>query len=124
MDLSRRRFILIVDDNHDLTITLSLLLKSLDFDVDVVHNGHGALAVALTRRPDLVLLDLGLPGLDGFEVARRFRSDDRLKGVRIIAMTAYPRNTFPGRTDHEDFDHYLVKPVDLKALLTLISEAG
>jgi DNA-binding response OmpR family regulator len=120
MDFFRRRFILIADDNHDLALTLSLLLKLFGFDVDTVHNGNDAVTAARTRRPDILLLDIGLPGLNGYEVAGQFRSDGKLKDVFIIAISAYSPDMLRGRYDQRIFDHYLVKPVDFKTLLPLL----
>jgi DNA-binding response OmpR family regulator len=120
MDFFRQRFILIADDNHDVAVTLSLLLKLIGFDVDTVHNGKDAVTAARTRRPDILLLDIGLPGLNGYEVAGQFRSDGKLKDVFIIAISAYSPDMFRGPYDQSIFDHYLVKPVDLKTLLPLL----
>ena len=124
MDLSRRRFILIAEDNPDLASTLSLLLRMVGFDAQAVHDGRDAVRAAQARRPDVLLLDIGLPGLNGYEVARQFRSDERLKGVFIIAHSAYPPDTVPGRSHERDFDHYLVKPVDFQTLLPLLGRPG
>ena len=71
MDFFRRRFILIADDNLDLAISLSMLLKLVGFEVETVHNGRDAVTAAKHRRPDVLLLDIGLPGLDGYQVARQ-----------------------------------------------------
>ena len=120
MDFFRRRFILIADDNHDLALTLSVLLKLIGFDVDTVHDGRDAVTSARTRRPDILLLDIGLPGLNGYEVAGLFRSDAKLKDVLIIAISAYSPDTFAGRYDQSIFDHYLLKPVDFKTLVPLL----
>ena len=120
MDFFRRRFILIADDNHDLALTLSVLLKLIGFDVDTVHDGRDAVTTARTRRPDILLLDIGLPGLNGYEVAGLFRSDAKLKDVLIIAISAYSPDTFAGRYDQSIFDHYLLKPVDFKTLVPLL----
>jgi DNA-binding response OmpR family regulator len=76
MGFFQRRIILIADDNRDLAISLSILLKLVGFEVDIVHNGRDAVAAAKIRRPDVLLLDIGLPGLDGYQVARQFRIDD------------------------------------------------
>jgi CheY-like chemotaxis protein len=121
MDFFRRRCILIADDNEDLAISLSILLKLLGFEVATVHNGPDALTVARIRRPDVLLLDIGLPGLNGYQVARQFRSDESLKKVLIIAISGYSPDMYPGRFQQEHFDHYLVKPVDFRALIPLIS---
>jgi DNA-binding response OmpR family regulator len=124
MDFFRRRFILIADDNRDLAFTLSLLLKLIGFDVEVVHNGRDAVTAGMTRRPDILLLDVGLPGLNGYEVAVLYRSDDKLKGVLIIATSGYSPDMLPKCYSEGVFDHYLVKPVDLKTLLPLIHKVA
>ena len=124
MDLFRRRFILIVDDNRDLALSLSLLLKLVGFDVVAAYDGYEALAIARTRWPDILILDIGLPGLNGYEVARQFRNDERLRTVLIIAHSAYPPDSSPGRTNERDFDHYLVKPADIQTLLPLLRDPG
>ena len=89
MNFLRQYFILIADDNQDLAISLSILLRLVGFDVQTVHNGNDAMTVARIRRPDVLLLDIGLPGLNGFEVAGQFRIDERLKTVLIIAISGY-----------------------------------
>jgi DNA-binding response OmpR family regulator len=124
MGLFRRRFILIVDDDRDLAIILCMLLNLVGFDVVVAYNGYEALAIARTGKPDVLILDIGLPGLDGQEFARQFRSDDRLKTVLIIAHSAYSPDTAPGRSHEGIFDHHLVKPVDFETLLPLLGRPG
>jgi CheY-like chemotaxis protein len=120
MALFRLRYILIADDNEDSAISLSILLKLLGFEVATVHNGPDALTVAKVCRPDVLLLDIGLPGLNGYQVAGQFKSDERLKDVLIIAISGYSPDMYPGRSQQGHFDHYLVKPVDFRALLPLI----
>jgi two-component system, chemotaxis family, CheB/CheR fusion protein len=122
MNFLRRRFILIADDNRDLAFGLSLLLNLVGFDVETVHDGHAAVTAAKKRRPDILLLDIGLPGLNGHQVARVLRSDDRLKDILIIAISGYDPDMRPGRSKPGDFDHHLVKPVDVTTLLPLINE--
>jgi DNA-binding response OmpR family regulator len=124
MDFVQRRFILIADDNRDLAISLSILLKLVGFEVETVHNGRDALTAAKNRRPDVLLLDIGLPGLDGYQVARHFRSDDQLEDVLIIAVSGYSPDMFSERSTTWDFDHYFTKPVDFRTLLPLIHKAG
>jgi CheY-like chemotaxis protein len=124
MSLFRRRFILIADDNQDLAISLSILLKLVGFDVQAVHDGRDAVTVAKTRKPDVLLLDIGLPGLNGYQVAGQFRSDERLKDTIIIAISGYSRNMFERLSKPGDFDHYLVKPVDFRTLLPLINKTA
>ena len=98
MDLLRRRSILIADDNQDLAVSLSMLLKLVGFEVETVHTGGEAVTAAKLRRPDVLLLDIGLPGLDGYQVARQFRSDDNLKDVFIIAISGYSPDMFRERS--------------------------
>jgi DNA-binding response OmpR family regulator len=124
MDCFRRRFILIADDNRDLAFTLSILLKLIGFDVEIVYNGGDAVTNGKNRRPDVLLLDIGLPGLNGYEVAARFRSDDNLTGVLSIAISGYSPDMVPGCYYQGVFDHYLVKPVDIKTLLPLIHKVA
>ncbi len=121
MNFFRRRFILIADDNQDITLSLSILLKIFGFDVDTVNDGREVLSVARTRRPDVLLLDIGLPGLNGYQVAGQFRSDQDLKDVAIIAISGYSPDMLDRQFRRSDFDHYLVKPVDFRTLLPLIS---
>jgi CheY-like chemotaxis protein len=122
MDFLPRRAILIADDNKALAISLAILLRLVGFEVETVHNGRDALAVARLRRPDILLLDIGLPGIDGYQVAAEFRSDAKLRDVYIIAISAYSAGMVRGRSQKEsDFDHYLVKPVEFSTLLPLLS---
>jgi CheY-like chemotaxis protein len=95
MEFVRQRFILIAEDNRDLAMSLSILLKLVGFEVETVHDGRDAVTVARTRKPDVLLLDIGLPGMDGYQVAAAFRSDAKLKDTFIIANSGYfPRDVF------------------------------
>lgn len=123
MDFLRRRFILIADDNQDLAISLSMLLKLTGFEVETVHTGGEAVTAAKNRRPDVLLLDIGLPDLNGYQVARQFRGDDNLKNVFIVAISGYSPDMFSGHSAPADFDHYFTKPVDFTTLLSLIHKA-
>jgi CheY-like chemotaxis protein len=120
----QQRLILIADDNRDLAISLSMLLKLVGFDVETVHNGRDAVKAAKNRKPDVLLLDIGLPELDGFGVARQFRNDDKLKGVFIIAISGYSPDMFSERSTPGDFDHYFTKPVELSTLLPLLRKTA
>lgn len=122
--LGRRLNVLIADDNRDLATGLSLLLKLFGFDVETVHDGHDALRAARARRPHVVLLDIGLPGLDGFQVAEQMRADAGLKTVLIIAISGHSPDMFPERSRRAGFDHHLVKPVSIKTLLPLMKKAS
>ena len=96
MEFVRQRFILIAEDNRDLAMSLSILLKLVGFEVETVHDGRDAVTVARTRKPDVLLLDIGLPGMDGYQVAAAFRSDAKLKDTFIIANSGYSPGMFSG----------------------------
>ena len=122
-----RRRILVVDDNVDSAKSLARLLERLyGQEVRVAHDGPEALAAAEEFRPELVLLDIGLPGMDGNEVARRLRSRPEFEGTRIVALTGWGQESDVERSRAAGFDHHLVKPADTEAILELIAgmEAG
>jgi CheY-like chemotaxis protein len=85
----------------------------------VAFNGADALAAIDTFRPDAVLLDLGMPGMDGYEVARRIRSRSDLAGVRLIALTGWGQEDDRERSRQAGFDHHVVKPIDIESLRRL-----
>jgi PAS domain S-box-containing protein len=118
--------VLVVDDNVDSAESLSELLSLWGYSVNVAHDGPSGIRMALTERPDVVLLDIGLPVIDGYEVARRLRQEAALSGVRIAALTGYGQAADRRRSKEAGFDEHLVKPVDpdkLRALLQTGSTA-
>jgi PAS domain S-box-containing protein len=116
--------ILVVDDTPDAADTLARILRALGHEVRTAYDGHAALAAAGGQRPEVVLLDLGLPGLDGFEVARRLRAVPELAGTRLVALTGYGGAADRERTREAGFDAHLVKPVQLDALRELLARAA
>jgi len=108
--------ILVVDDNRDAADTLALLLESHGATVQAVYDGEAALAALAHFPADAVLLDLGMPGMDGLEVARQIRLDARLARVRLLALTGWGQQADRERTRAAGFDHHLTKPVDFAAL--------
>jgi len=104
--------VLVVDDNVDTAQTLVLLLEASGHDVRIGHDGPTALEAALDFRPHVVLLDIGLPGLDGYEVAKRIRRQSVVPNMMLVAMTGYGQETDRQRSQAAGFDHHLVKPVD------------
>lgn len=104
--------VLVVDDNEDAVRTLSLLLSAERHAVEVAFNGPDALQAAHVFRPDVVLLDIGLPGLDGYELARRLRASEVTKHVMLIALTGYGQPEDRRRAHQAGFDHFLVKPMN------------
>ena len=112
-----RRRILVVDDNIDAAKSLARLLTRLyDQDVRVSHDGPGALESAAEFRPEVVLLDIGMPGMDGYEVAQRLRQNPDVAPIQIIALTGWGQETDRRRSKEVGFDHHLVKPVDPEIL--------
>jgi PAS domain S-box-containing protein len=117
------RRILVVDDNRDSAESLSMLLRLMGNDVRTAYEGRLALEIAAVYQPDIVLLDIGLPGLDGFEVCRRLRDDASSGCNMIVAMTGYGREEDRRRSLEAGFHAHLVKPVELKALQGLLSSS-
>src|SRR4051812_3192622 len=109
------RRVLVVDDNVDAAESLGLLLKSLGHDTCVVYDGIAAIRMAEAFRPDIVLLDLGMPGIDGFETARRLRGLN--KQFKIVAVTGWGQEADRQRTRDAGFDLHLVKPVNEESLV-------
>ncbi|HEX2199098.1 MAG TPA: PAS domain S-box protein [Burkholderiales bacterium] len=110
------RRVLVVDDNADAALTLDMLLKSLGHETCVVHDGMAALDAAREFRPDIVLLDIGLPGIDGYEVARRLRALSKDRPLRIVAVTGWGTDADRHRSHEAGFDLHLVKPLDPEEL--------
>jgi len=115
--------VLIADDNKDLADCLSKLFKLSGCTAEAVYDGHEAIKAARAHRPDIILLDIRLPGMDGFEVAGRIRADKDLSDILIVAMSAYSPLRTQGRRPEAIFSDYLVKPVDHDALLGIVSRA-
>ena len=113
------RRILVVDDNHDAAETLATLLRLHGHDVLVAHEGETALELAAAHDPAVLLLDIGLPGMDGYEVCRRIRERGNA-AVRIIAMSGYGQDRDRQRSKEAGFDTHTVKPVELGELMRLL----
>jgi CheY-like chemotaxis protein len=121
MEASRRRpRVLIVDDNRDHATGLSLFLVVSGCDVETVRDGTGAIVAAQARPPDVALLEISLPDMDGFRVAERLRIGVGSRNILIVAFTVYNPEMVSGRTPWPVFDHFLVKPVDFNAILPFI----
>jgi PAS domain S-box-containing protein len=116
---SRPLRILVVDDNVDAASTLASLLTLLGHDVAVAHDGPGALAKTAGARPELVFIDIGLPGMDGYALASALRAAG-FNRAALIAVSGYGRDEALLRSGQRGFDHHLVKPVDLAALQRII----
>ena len=115
--------ILIVDDNSDAAEALAALLEILGHEATIVHDGPAAIAAATYQPPDLVLLDLGLPGMDGVEVARRMRQMPELRSTRLVACTGYGSGNDNDAASIYDagFEQRLVKPVTVADLQRILA---
>lgn len=114
------RRILVVDDSVDSAETLAELLKIWGHDVRVAHDGETAIPAAREYRPEVVLLDIGLPGMDGFAVAAQLRKEG-LGGRLLVALTGYGEQQDRDRAQEVGFDHHLVKPIDPDSLQKLLA---
>ncbi len=114
------RNVLIVDDNVDSAECMGAMLQLNGHQVQVVHDGFAAVEAARHQRPDVILLDLGLPGRDGYEVARMLRNDSDLKKTKIVAVTGYGRDEDRLRSKQAGMDLHLTKPVDPEHLEEII----
>jgi PAS domain S-box-containing protein len=114
------RRILVVDDNVDTALSVGTLLKLAGHEVSLAHDGLAAVEAAKKNRPEIVLLDIGLPGLDGYAVARALRNDPELAKSKLIAVSGYGQPEDRRRAHEAGFDEHLVKPVAFDKLLSLI----
>jgi signal transduction histidine kinase/CheY-like chemotaxis protein len=114
--------VLIVDDNLDAAATLGMIFRSWKHTVEIAHDGVTALEMATRQRPDIMLLDIGLPGIDGYEVARRLRAQSGFEEMLLVAVTGYGQDEDRRRSHDAGFDLHLVKPVDSAVLKNLVVE--
>ena len=113
--------ILVVDDNCDGADSLAEILALMGNDTRTAYDGQQAVSMASVFRPDVVLLDIGLPKLNGYEACRLIRQQSWSNGVMLIAITGWGQLKDRERTREAGFDHHLIKPVDPQALLTLLA---
>jgi two-component system CheB/CheR fusion protein len=114
--------VLVVDDNVDTVLSFTMLLKASGHDVRAAHDGPTAVQVALDFRPDVVLLDIGLPGLNGYEVAKRIRQQPDFQNVVLVALTGYGQDSDRQSSLQAGFDHHLVKPARLAQLQQILAK--
>ena len=113
--------ILIVDDNRDAATSLAMLLEMSGNQTITAHDGVAAVETAAAFHPDVILLDIGLPGLSGYEVARRIRSEPWSERVTLVAITGWGESEDRQRSTEAGFDAHLVKPIDHAALMKLLA---
>jgi len=108
--------VLVVDDNRDAAETLAALLSMLGHNAPVANDGHQALRMLPMLMPDVVFLDLGMPGMSGYEVATAIRADARYAAVRLVALTGWGGTADRERTAQAGFDAHLTKPATVEAI--------
>ncbi len=109
--------ILVVDDNQDVADTTAFLLQAYGFSVSVAYGGPEALAIARVVHPDLVFLDIGMPIMDGYEVARRLRADAKLCKAKLVAFTAWGDEASRLQAKAAGFDLHLMKPSNVSEII-------
>ena len=117
--------VLVVDDNVDTVLSFSMLLRASGHEVQTAHDGLAAVQAAIDYRPDIVLLDIGLPGLNGYEVAKQIRQHPKLKHVVLVALTGYGQDSDRQASGQAGFTHHLVKPArfdELQKILATVAE--
>ena len=121
---SKKSRILVVDDNVDTAYGMARLLELIGHEVAIAHDGHEALEVARVFGPEFILLDIGLPGMDGYKVASKLRQEECCKAAVIVAVSGYGQDEDRRRSKEAGFDFHLIKPLDHDALLSLLSTAS
>jgi CheY-like chemotaxis protein len=114
---------MVVDDNVDAAQMLAALLEVQGHAVSVEYDGRGALDRARRERPDVLLLDIGLPDIDGYELARRLRAQPENARATLVALTGYGQRQDREEARQAGFDHYLVKPADMGEVNEVLAEA-
>lgn len=114
--------VLVIEDNSDAAETLGDLLRLFGHEAKVALSGPAGLEAARSLRPDVVLCDIGLPGMDGYSVAGSLRSEPATQATRLVALTGYGRDSDRQRTRDAGFDFHLVKPVEPLELKRLLEE--
>ena len=117
------RRILVVEDNLDSVHSLTLLLRDMGHTVEYAINGYAALDIARRFRPEIVFLDLGLPGMDGFEVCRQIKKEPGLEEARVIAITGYAQEEYRKQSQAAGCDLHLIKPVSPQFLVSLLGSS-
>ncbi|GLI92979.1 response regulator [Methylocystis echinoides] len=114
------RRVLVIDDEADCADTMAMVLRRLGAEVRVAYSGAAGLDVAQSFAPDFIFLDIGMPGMDGYQTAREVRARMADRGIRIIALTGWGRREDRERSMAAGFDHHLVKPAEIDDLKELL----
>ena len=119
-----RRRVLVADDNVDSAESLAMLLSLMGHEVEVAHDGSAAVELAGEYRPEVILLDIGMPKLNGYEAARRIRDQIWGKSAVIVALTGWGQDDDKRKAEEAGFDHHFTKPVAPGTLEMLLADAG
>lgn len=112
--------VLVVDDNIDSAVTLGKLLEFWGYEVIVVYDGYAALEAALIHQPKVAFIDIGLPGIDCYELARRLRQEPTLEGMLLIAATGYGEEEDRRKSREAEFNYHFTKPLNLSVVQQLL----
>ncbi len=123
MSIAHKARILVVDDNRDAAESLQMLLQLAGHEVRVAYDGPQALDTFAAHRPDVVFLDIGLPRINGYEVARTIRAQAPGRATLLVALTGWGQEEDQHRAEQAGFDHHLVKPVEYEQLADLLARA-
>ena len=118
-----QRRILVADDNKDAADSLTTMLSLMGHEARAAYDGLGAVETAATFRPDVIVLDVGMPRVDGYEAARRIRKEPWSNGVVLVALTGWGQEEDRAKAKNAGFDHHLTKPASIDAIVHLITEA-
>ena len=121
---ARRLRVLVVEDNKDAADSLRILLEVYGYQVAVAYTGPDGVRAAVEHRPEVVICDIGLPGMDGYRVARALRENPATAAARLIALTGYGQDEDRRRAREAGFDEHLTKPADPAVLGSLLAAAG
>jgi CheY-like chemotaxis protein len=114
----------VLDDNTDAADSLALLLALRQHDVRVAHSGREALQIGSEFQPEIAILDLGMPGIDGFAVAKELRASANGAAIKLVALTGWGGPDDRQRTQATGFDHHFVKPITVEALESITAPGG
>lgn len=112
--------IVVADDNADSAASLAMMLRILGHDVQTAHDGQQAVDLATTFLPDVMLLDIGMPTMDGYEAAQLLRKNPDLDKLVLVALTGWGQEDDKRRSEEAGFDHHVTKPIDLAVLQSLL----
>jgi CheY-like chemotaxis protein len=113
---------LIIEDNKDFADLLSTMLTTIGYNVQIVYNGEDGVKLARQIKPDVIICDIGLPGMNGYDIAESIRNDNEMKDIKLIALTGYAGEEDVKRVIEAGFSQHLSKPVDFATLQAVLNQ--